>query len=1085
MANQKEKCFDDLQFNRFLENESDAIEESRILAHIATCKQCQGTLEQLAGHEKVWTDIKDHLADAELDFGIAGAETRDGLDQHDQSREMRKLQQLLGPTDNPDMLGRIGSYEVCGLIGRGSAGLVVKALDTQLNRNVAIKLLAPVYSNNGSSRRRFEREGRAIASVRDPNVIPVHTVGEYQGTPYIVMQYVPDGSLQQRIDKNGPLTNMEVVCVGMQVAKGLAAAHKRGIVHRDVKPANVLLESGVDCAMVTDFGLARVVDEATMTRSGAISGTPQFMSPEQARGEAVDPRSDLFSLGSVMYAACTGNSPFRAESVFGVIKRVCDTEPRPIRERNADVPEWLTAFIAKLHAKNVNDRFESAEQVTELLGRELAYMQSPTIVSKPSRDWWVKPKPIPRVDKMEGGKPHEKSGSGWIGIATALLLGAAITFGFSSWNWGGTNSTAPMGFGSMFSLFSKETSEFDKTVQATIDVEEGGTLFFHSDLGTLNVKTHDQPTVEMKLVYTVEAEDEDTANKLFRAMKVKYDVDSKEAKDAGLSKGSDAAIIAKFGTRSMTKAEIENSEDLEELKEQILIRNFRGRRSAKFELNVPQEFSLDVTTFGGAIESENIHGTAKLLTHGGDIELGDVTGTVSVKTHGGHIEVGNVGDEAALYTHGGHIEFGNVDGRLVAHTHGGHITGRRITGPVDANTHGGKVRLIHTGDSVVAKTNGGGVTIAKAEGPVEAIANAGKVAVTFVGQPQGDSVLRANSGSIFVGYTDDIAFDIDAKAGNGRIVAPFSDKKTDSVMYRLNDGKHKLKIVSNNGKITFREVDPGELEEELEQELERVNEAEQAQDAFDRGYDLIVEGKLDESIAANLEAAKFDGLRGVAMYNIGCAWALKGDSDKAFEALDKAVEHGFDSHHQFMNDEDLSSLRDDDRFKGLVEKLNDRTRQSIDMVVRGKEASEAQQSFNRGYDLIVEGEYDASIEANLEAAKYEGLRGIATYNIGCAWALKGDKDEAFKALNHAVTFGFTGLHQYQNDEDLDSLKEDERWAELIVRLKEQSEDDCDCDCEDGECDCEDCDCECDEKCESECDDKDDEDVGETSDDEIE
>jgi len=128
--------------------------------------------------------------------------------------------------------------------------------------------------------------------------VPIHAVDQFQGLPYIVMQYVPGLSLLQRLDKDGPLETDEVARIGLQVAKGLAAAHKVGIVHRDVKPANVILENTIERAMVTDFGLARVADDASMTRSGTIAGTPQYMSPEQAQGESIDARSDLFSLGS-------------------------------------------------------------------------------------------------------------------------------------------------------------------------------------------------------------------------------------------------------------------------------------------------------------------------------------------------------------------------------------------------------------------------------------------------------------------------------------------------------------------------------------------------------------------------------------------------------------------------------------------------------------------------------------------------------------------------------------------------------------------------------------------------------------------
>ena len=138
----------------------------------------------------------------------------------------------------------------------------------------------------------------------------------------------------------------------MQMADGLAAAHAQGLVHRDVKPANILLENGVERVKITDFGLARAIDDASLTHSGYVAGTPQYMAPEQARGEAVDHRADLFSLGSVLYAMCTGHSPFRADTTLAVLRRVCEDTPRPVSEVNPDIPDWLTEIIEKLHAKD-------------------------------------------------------------------------------------------------------------------------------------------------------------------------------------------------------------------------------------------------------------------------------------------------------------------------------------------------------------------------------------------------------------------------------------------------------------------------------------------------------------------------------------------------------------------------------------------------------------------------------------------------------------------------------------------------------------------------------------------------------------
>ena len=226
------------------------------------------------------------------------------------------------------------------------------------------------------------------------NVIEIYGVAEAAGLPYLVMPYVRGPSLQRRLDDEGPLAVVEILRVGMQAAAGLAAAHAQGLVHRDVKPANILLADGIERVKLTDFGLARAADDASLTKTGIIAGTPQYMSPEQARGEAVDQRSDLFSLGSVLYAMCTGRPPFRAETSYGVLRRITDEEPRPIREINPEIPEWLCGIVAKLMAKRPDDRFQSAQRSRRAAGR------------------MSRPRPAADRRAVAGGTPLSRAGRG-------------------------------------------------------------------------------------------------------------------------------------------------------------------------------------------------------------------------------------------------------------------------------------------------------------------------------------------------------------------------------------------------------------------------------------------------------------------------------------------------------------------------------------------------------------------------------------------------------------------------------------------------------------------------------------------------
>jgi hypothetical protein len=258
-------------------------------------------------------------------------------------------------------------------------GVVLKAFDPTLERTVAIKVIAPELATSAASRRRFAREARAAAAISHDNVVAIHGVAESPaGLPYLVMAYVPGRSLQERLDLDGPLPVDAISRIGMQVAAGLASAHAQGLVHRDIKPSNILLEDGAERVKITDFGLARTVDEAGLSQSGVIAGTPQYMSPEQARGEAVDTRADLFSLGSVLYAMATGHSPFRASTPLAVVRRVAEDRPVSVRKLKPEIPGWLASIIERLLAKNPNDRFQSASEVAELLGRGLAHREEPS-----------------------------------------------------------------------------------------------------------------------------------------------------------------------------------------------------------------------------------------------------------------------------------------------------------------------------------------------------------------------------------------------------------------------------------------------------------------------------------------------------------------------------------------------------------------------------------------------------------------------------------------------------------------------------------------------------------------------------------
>ena len=282
----------------------------------------------------------------------------------------------LEPSSKEGSLGRLAHYEIEEVLGRGAFGTVLKAFDEKLHRVVAIKVLSPEMAATSPARKRFIREARSSAQIRHEHVVAIYGVEE-EPIPYLVMEYIPGQTLQQRLDGQGPLEVIDVLRLGKQMADGLAAAHAEDLIHRDIKPGNILLDTSVaDRVKITDFGLARTADDASMTQSGMIAGTPMYMAPEQAHGKQLDQRADLFSFGSVLYQMLSGRPPFRAPSTMAVLKRVTEDAPRPIQEVIPEVPGWMCEIVGHLHAKNPDERYSSATEVSELLARCLADVEA-------------------------------------------------------------------------------------------------------------------------------------------------------------------------------------------------------------------------------------------------------------------------------------------------------------------------------------------------------------------------------------------------------------------------------------------------------------------------------------------------------------------------------------------------------------------------------------------------------------------------------------------------------------------------------------------------------------------------------------
>ena len=392
MTESQNSCPTSEKLRMLLDGSLNEPEQSALQDHVDGCVVCQQALEVLVAGSESWDAAVGHLREAmPQSEGVKLTEALQNMKRDEfidagwqQPFSSAKPLDFLELSNCPGSIGRLGVYEVSEVVGQGGMGVVLKAFDPSLHRVVAVKVLAPYLAHNPQARKRFIREAQAVAAVCHDHVITIHAIDESAEQPKIIMQFIAGRSLQEKLNTEGSLDLKEILRIGMQTASGLAAAHAQGLVHRDVKPSNILLENGIQRVKLTDFGLARAVDDASLTQSGVIAGTPQYMAPEQANGDAVDYRADLFSLGSVMYAMCVGHSPFRASTTMGVLKRVCHDPPRPIQELNPDIPDWLCGIVMKLLSKQPGDRFQSAKSVAEVLEKWLAHVQQPSVVPRPT-----------------------------------------------------------------------------------------------------------------------------------------------------------------------------------------------------------------------------------------------------------------------------------------------------------------------------------------------------------------------------------------------------------------------------------------------------------------------------------------------------------------------------------------------------------------------------------------------------------------------------------------------------------------------------------------------------------------------------
>jgi eukaryotic-like serine/threonine-protein kinase len=305
-----------------------------------------------------------------------------------------------------------GRYELHEVIGRGGMGVVYRAHDTVLDRVVAVKVLPAEYASDLTLVERFTREARAAARLADPNIVAVFDTGIDGDVRYIVMELVLGVSLAQLLHERGALAVPEAVDIAAQVAAALAAAHAAGIVHRDIKPANIMVQPS-GAVKVLDFGIAQARTDEALTRTTAVLGSAPYMAPEMAAGQPADERSDIYSLGCVLYEMLTGRPPFLAEVPAAVMHQHISAAPQPVRQLQPRVPPALDALLARMLAKRPADRPQQAAQLAGALRDSLSDRAAPP-----------PPDPVPWDEPT--GPAEAASGGGGPSLLVWIALGVAI-----------------------------------------------------------------------------------------------------------------------------------------------------------------------------------------------------------------------------------------------------------------------------------------------------------------------------------------------------------------------------------------------------------------------------------------------------------------------------------------------------------------------------------------------------------------------------------------------------------------------------------------------------------------------------------
>jgi WD40 repeat protein len=389
------RCPDAADYQRLLRGEVDPAEVERLARHLEECGPCAAAFGNSQAEETLLDTVRQaRLARmpeesippiSELIERMCRLRRAESIPPDSSSLETPETPlDFLAPPEGSDELGRLGPYRVLKLLGVGGMGIVFQAEDPHLDRLVALKVLKPALAHHDGHRQRFLREARATAALEHDHIVAIHQVGEDRDIPFLAMQLLRGQSLEDRLHRDDgarPMISIaEVVRIGREIAEGLAAAHEQGLIHRDIKPANIWLENGAGRVKILDFGLAGPPE--SLDRMQLVAGTPHYMSPEQTRDGPVDGRSDLFSLGCVLYRMSTGQLPFPGNEPRSVLRSVAIDQPRPPRELIPALQPALADLTMRLLAKDPKDRPQTSRAVIGALVAIETSMRSRAKVAK-------------------------------------------------------------------------------------------------------------------------------------------------------------------------------------------------------------------------------------------------------------------------------------------------------------------------------------------------------------------------------------------------------------------------------------------------------------------------------------------------------------------------------------------------------------------------------------------------------------------------------------------------------------------------------------------------------------------------------